>query len=59
VLFPAGIGLIAVSPSHYHYRGLEVLAGIILLVSALGDLLLGILLAVAARNVKPRKLGLD
>jgi protein-S-isoprenylcysteine O-methyltransferase Ste14 len=59
VLFLAGLGLLFVSPSHHDHRRWEVIAGVILLAGALGDLLLGILLAVAARNVKPRKLGLD
>lgn len=51
-----GITLILSSPSHYQYRGLEVFVGVILLVTALGDFALGVLLTVAAREVKPRKL---
>ena len=59
VCFLSGIALILSSPSHHHYRGLEVLVGVILLVTALGDFALGVLLAVAAREVKPRKLGTE
>ncbi|EDY21245.1 hypothetical protein CfE428DRAFT_1538 [Chthoniobacter flavus Ellin428] len=50
-----GLALILASPSHHQYRGLELLVGTVLLVTALGDFALGILLAVAAREVKPRK----
>lgn len=59
VCFFCGIALLLASPSHHHYRGLEVLVGVILLATALGDFALGILLAVAAREVKPRKLGTE
>jgi len=51
-----GLALLLASPSHHQYRGLELLVGVVLLATALGDFALGILLAVAAREVKPRKL---
>jgi hypothetical protein len=51
-----GLALILASPSHHHYRGLELFVGCILFLTGLGDIALEILPAVAAREVKPRKL---
>jgi hypothetical protein len=51
----SGLALILASPSHHQYRGLELCVGCVLLITGLGDFALGILLAVAAREVKPRK----